>query len=198
MPKVIEGLDETLDALKNYYPALYKELNAEIRPVMKGLVMESRALIPNEIAGLSSWKYKRQKGEKQSQTSRARAFPTYDASVARKGITFTLGLAKRNANGWVNAYTLFNRSAVGAILETAGRKNPNGDPRSQSRNPKAGAHFIKSIQEQNALYRVGTSLKSRGRIIFQAVNKNEGKAAHAIEAAVNKASAKAQRKVDAA
>lgn len=190
MAQAIEGLDKTLKALRDYYPELYKELNRDIRPVMKGLQQEARALVPDD-SPLSGWAYKRKDGkEPESKTSRARAFPRYNASIIRKGITFTMGMSKRQANGWVTAYTLFNRSAVGAIYETAGRKNPNGKT-------PAGARFIKKIQDQNGLFRVGTSSKSRGRLIFQAVNRDEGHARRAIETAIDKVSAKTQKKVAA-
>ena len=188
MAKVVEGLDQTLKALRDYYPELYKELNREIRPVMKQLQSEARSFV-SDTAPLSGWAYKRKDGkEPVSRTSRTRAFPRYDASIIRRGITYSLGMAKRQTNGWVTAYSLFNRSAVGAIYETAGRLNPNG-------NSKKGANFIKQIQKHNALYRVGTSPKSRGRIIFQAVNKDEGHARAVIEHSIAVVSVKTQKKV---
>lgn len=200
MPRVIEGLDETLAALKEFYPETYKQMNKEIRPVMKGLVRRSQALVPDSISGLSSWSKPRQDGgESKSRTSRARAFPKYNPQVIRKGITYTMGKSRRQKNGYVTMYTLFNRSAVGAIVETAGRKNPWGNPKSQSNNPMAGARFINSIATSvGKLYKIGASSKQRGRLIFQAFDQDAGAAQKAIVAAINKAKASTQNKINKA
>lgn len=214
MARVIEGLGDTLAALKEFYPDTYKQMNKEIRPVMKGLVRRSQALVPDSISGLSSWM--KANPEAKSRTSASRAFPTYDPSVIRKGITYTMGKSRRQRNGWVSMYTLFNRSAAGAIIETAGRVNPAGRPTShmtgrrknieittskdsRSNNPLAGVHFINSISlGVGKLYKVGASKKQRGRLIFQAFDQDAGAAQRAVVAAIDKAKAATQDKVNKA
>jgi hypothetical protein len=69
-------------------------------------------------------------------------FPLYDAALASKGVYYSASPSKRNRNGWSSMYIVANASASGAIYETAGRKNPGGDPKSRSNNPGAGANFI--------------------------------------------------------
>lgn len=198
MARVVEGLDKTLAALKEFYPQTYKEMNKEIRPVMRGLVRRSQALIPESIDNLSSWS--KQSIDAKSRTSRERAFPKYDPAVIRKGITYTMGKSRRQRNGYVTQYTLFNRSAAGAIIETAGRKR-NGlpDPEGRSNNPNAGQWFINAIAlGVGKLYKIGASEKQRGRLIFQAFDQDAGAAQKAIIASIEKAKAKTQDKVNKA
>jgi hypothetical protein len=85
-------------------------------------------------------------------------------------------------------------AASGAIIDTAGRKNPNGNPNSKSNNPNAGKHFIDAIAAAvGGFYRVGTGTRSVGRVIYKAVNKDDGKAKQAIINAANKATAELAR-----
>jgi hypothetical protein len=77
-------------------------------------------------------------------------------------------------------YIIANASASGAIYETAGRKNPGGDPKSRSNNPGAGANFISRM---GPLYGDGAS---RGRMIFRAWSEDQGKAQAAVVRAIEK------------
>ena len=200
MARVVEGLDETLAALRKFYPHTYREMNREIRPVMRGLVRTAQSYVPDTIPHLSQWSYVNKSGKApQSMTSRERAFPRYDANEVRRGIKYTTGKSRKNSKGWVSIYTIWNQSAAGAIAETAGRANPWGSPKSQSNNPKAGVHFINSIATSfGGIYKVGKSFDQRGRIIFQAVSKDAGAAQRAILAAINKAKLETQDRIDRA
>lgn len=200
MARVIEGLDETLAALREFYPHTYREMNKQIRPVMRGLVREAQSYVPETVAGLSQWNYKNKSGkEPKSIIGKDRAFPRYDAGTISRGIRFTTGKSRKNAKGWVSIYTIWNKSAAGSIAETAGRVNPFGNPKSRSNNPKAGAHFINSIHNSiGKVYKVGTSFDQRGRIIFQAVSKDNGRAQRSILAAINRAKLQTQTRIDRA
>jgi hypothetical protein len=109
-----------------------------------------------------------------------RRFPFYDAEAARKGIYYSQAPSKKNRNGWQALYFVANKSAAGAIYETAGRKNPGGDPNSKSNNPGAGAHFISRM---GPLY--GDKQSERGRMIFRAWKEDEGKAELAVVTAIS-------------
>ncbi len=125
MPVEVKGIVEAQKALKKFAPDLYKEMNKEIRAAMRVVVEEARGNVPNQIQGLSGWQD--QGKEVVSRTAgKARGFPKYNPDVIRKGLTYSLGRSRRNYSGFVNVYRLLNRSAAGAIYETAGRKNPNG------------------------------------------------------------------------
>ena len=193
MPYAIKGLDNTLKALRQYSPDLYKEMNREITIELKDLRDKARSWIPNEIDNLSRW----ERGSKKSMWAGYRAFPKYEPQEARKGIFYRLGRQRPNKNGWASYYTLFNASASGSILETAGRKWPNGAPRdpyvqtkaqfmadpnrgnlpwskryhttshkySASNNPNAGKWFIDAIdQSVGRIYTVKRTAGQRGRV----------------------------------
>jgi hypothetical protein len=117
-----------------------------------------------------------------------RAFPKYNPLVIRKGLTFSLAASRRNSAGFVGIYRLLNRSAAGAIIETAGRKNFNGASDSQSNNPQAGAHFNRSIQGTYGGFKsIGNRREDKGRLLYAAFYKDQGKVIDAVFKAINKA-----------
>jgi|NOAtaT_6_FD_contig_101_1421883_length_6984_multi_6_in_0_out_0_3 hypothetical protein len=125
MPVEVKGIVEAQKALKKFAPDLYKEMNKEIRAAMRVVVDDARSKVPNQIDGLSGWQD--QGKEVVSRTAgKVRGFPKYNPDIIRKGLTYSLGRSRRNYSGFVNTYRLLNRSAAGAIYETAGRKNPQG------------------------------------------------------------------------
>jgi len=184
MPVAVKGVVELRKALRKFDPDLYKSLNREVTPVMKDLTNKSKSRVPNTfLSGAMD-----DGRERVSRTSRARAFPTYNATVIRKGLTYSIGKQKRNKSGWSSLFTLLNKSAIGSIVETAGRKHPYGDPQSQSNNPDAGRQFIQELQQSyGSLKQVGKGAKQRGRLIFATVEENQGKAVDAIMIALDKA-----------
>lgn len=185
MPATINGLDEALKALRKIDPELSKQLKKGMRPTLRLMQDEARAYVQYEIVGLRSG-WMNANPDAKSRTSRKRAFPIYDPAAARKGIVYSLGAKKPNRNGWVALFSLINKTASGAIIETAGRKNPNGAPNSQSNNPNAGKHFIESINAATgAIYRTGTSPKSQGRLIFRSVANNRAQFQATVIEAVN-------------
>lgn len=178
MPYAIEGLEQTLKALRKFSPELYKEMNNEIKPELKSMVIKAKDKLVDGIAGLSNFGVYNNKSGK----TPVRTFPIYNASDARKGIAYSIGAQKRNSKGWTNRYLLWNRTRAGAIVEWSGRVNPSGksdDRRSQ--------HFVRSVNQVGQLKQVG---KKTGRIIYAALEENQGRAKRAIEQAVEKACAK--------
>jgi hypothetical protein len=111
-----------------------------------------------------------------------RLFPLYDHSTVTKGIIYSQPASKSNRKGFRALYFIANLSAAGSIYETAGRKNPGGDPASKSNNPNAGNHFINRM---GPLY--GDKQKERGRLIFRAAYENRGKAQDAVISAISTA-----------
>jgi len=193
MPVMVSGLIETRKALKKLAPDLLEQMNKEIRTAMKVVVGDAKNMIQPSINGLYAWQ---DNGKEVTSRTKAktplapnlRAFPKYDPKVVRKGITYSIAAQKRNSAGFVGMYSLFNKSAAGAIIETAGRKNFNGSPKSRSNNPNAGAHFIRSIQSTyGGMDQVGQRREDRGRIIFKAVYKDQGKLQDAVFKAIAKA-----------
>lgn len=211
MPVEIIGLKQTRTALRKFAPDLYKLMNAEIKTAMIPIRDKARGFVkePNP-GGLSSWL----KGSgQQSDATHYRAFPTYNVSEIRSGIFYSQGFNKSNRAGFAVAYYVGNRSAAGAIYETAGRKNPNGMKQFQpgpftpkgfhntdhsigsSRNPNAGKWFIDHLGEltdakPRSPGQAGRhSRKHMGRLIFRAWAEDQGKVNAVVIRAIEKACA---------
>lgn len=188
MPVVVEGVPELKKALKKFAPDLRKQMDDEIRVALKEVTNAAKAKVPSQApGGLYNWE---DTGvESQSRTSRARAFPKYNARVIRRGLTYSLGRGKRNQSGFSSLYSLLNKSASGAIAETAGRlSGASGSSRSESNNPQAGARFIAGMNGIGAMKSHDGRQKSTGRILFAAYAENEGKALDGVFRAIDKAS----------
>ena len=187
MPVVVEGVPELKKALKKFAPDLLKEMNDEIRVALKEVTNDAKAKVPSQVpGGLYNWQ---DNGvEAKSRTSRATGFPKYNARVIRRGLTYSLGRGKRNRSGFASLYSLLNKSASGAIAETAGRlSGSSGSSRSQSNNPQAGARFISGMNGIGAMKSVDRRQKTTGRILYAAYAENEGKALNAVFKAIDKA-----------
>lgn len=194
MPVEVKGLVETQRALRKLAPDLYKAMNKEIRIALKVVVNDAKSMVQPNVYGLYNWQ---DKGNLvKSRTSRDEAFPKYNEQVIRKGLTYKLGRSRRNSLGFTGTYILLNRSRVGSIIETAGRKNFNGDPRSQSNNRNAGAHFNRSIQgTYGGLKNIGKSRFDSGRLLYRAFYEDQGKVTDAVFKAINKAQTEFKNKM---
>jgi hypothetical protein len=156
MPVEVKGLVEVQKALKQFAPDLYKEMNKEIRSAMRVVIADARSQVPNQIQNLSGWQDEGKQVVSRT-AGKTRGFPKYNPNVIRKGLTFSLGRSRRNRSGFVNAYKLLNRSAAGAIYETAGRKNPNGRAPVQS----TGLREFGSVQGYEGTYKSGQKILKR-------------------------------------
>lgn len=186
MPVEVKGIVEVQKALKKFAPDLYKEMNKEIRSAMKIVVNDARGMVQSNVYQLESWQ---DKGKPVvSRTGRKQGFPRYNEMIIKKGLTYSLGRSRRNSAGFVSVYRLLNKSRVGSIIETAGRKNFNGDRDSQSNNPNAGAHFNRAIQGTYGGFKsIGNRRTDKGRLLFAAVYKDQGKVTEATFKAIDKA-----------
>jgi hypothetical protein len=188
MSVTLDGVKETLRAIRKIDPELLKEMNKEIKGIMIPIRDKARGYAPSPIPGnLYNWN-EGTKGRKITARNsafrtfntegRLRRFPLYDAASATKGVYYSAAPSRRNKNGWSSQYIIANASASGSIYETAGRKNPGGDANSKSNNPGAGAHFISRMGH---LYGEGNS---RGSMIFRAWSEDKGKAQAAVVRAI--------------
>jgi len=184
MPSVeIRGNTDLRKALRRFAPDLEKTLKIEMREGLKPVVKQARGFVPG-VSPLSGWA---------NRSFNEGNFPTYSPYSIVKGIGYSTNVTKPNKNGFTSMASIFNKSAVGAIYETAGRKNPNGQKWvgskaggtgkgvSRSYNPKAGEQFI------DALPPLVSSLKGRGRLIYRAWAANRGLAEGIVNKAVDKA-----------
>jgi hypothetical protein len=162
MPTEVKGATKLRKALREYEPDLAKATTKELGNLLKPIAAKARGFMPAE-SPLSGWAERADgKGK----------FPTYNPSIAKKGITYKTSPSRPNNRGWRSLVSLLNKSAAGAIYETAGRKNPGGNfsPRLGG-DPKGNG-------------------KLQGRSIFRAWNEDQGKTQGAVIKALEGAAAK--------
>jgi hypothetical protein len=191
MATEVKGLIELKKALKDYAPHLAVQLDDQIGLALGGIVKRAQELVPID-SPLSNWSY-RKRSEKNDLGQRK--FPLYNYSRIVKGIKYSSTPRKVNRRGFKAVYFIINKSAEGSIYETAGRKNPKGQPWvgrkgdpndhtvSHSNNPQAGADFIQAMGE---IYQgnIESSTKRgrymKGRLIYRAWAEDGGKANAAV------------------
>jgi hypothetical protein len=191
MPVDVKGVKSTLKAIRKVDPELLKEMNAQIKAVMIPIRDKARGYAPSpQPDNLYGWNEnttgktitaKNSAFRTFNTEGRTRLFPLYDYETVKRGIYYSQPAGTRNKNGWRALYYVANKSAAGAIYETAGRANPGGSSTSKSNNPGAGAHFISRM---GPLY--GDKREERGRMIFRAWAEDQGKAQAAVIRAIVK------------
>lgn len=187
MPVEFQGVDNLRKALKSYAPDLDKALKKELAALAKPIVNKARGYAP-AVAPLSNWG--REGGK----------FPSYNGALVKRGIRFSTARSKKNMQGFSSGVRIVNATAAGAIYETAGRKNPFGQPwvgpagpagkkYSHSKNKYAGRDFIAAM---------GGEMKGKGadkgRLIYRAWEEDQGKTQDAMIKAVLRADAEFQKK----
>jgi hypothetical protein len=191
MPVSIDGVADTLKLIRKFDPALNKAMNKEIKAAMIPIRDTARSYVAEPYPNyLRNWA-KPGKGR----------FPEYNASVIRQGIIYRQGATKGNAQGIANVYYVANTSGPGGIYEIAGTVHPDGRPThhevksrhkfnkrtyivqtkhdSNSNNPDAGRQFIRGL---GPIY--GSGKSHRGRLIYKAWYKDNGKAYLAVIRAI--------------
>ena len=198
MATEVKGVKELRFALRNFEPDLAKELQTEMALALKPIVKKARGFIPSDFTP-SHWRSDSKTGK----------WPVYNAALMRKGIGYKTTPSKPNRRGFSYAASINNKTASGAIFETAGRKNPNGmqkapkgTPRtnknfSHSNNPQAGSQFIRALENASPMAqgntRTGSGRRGRymkGRLIFRAWAEDQGKANAAVMKALQNAALK--------
>lgn len=188
MPVVVSGVVELRKALRQLAPDIKKEMDKEVREALKPIIKDARAHVPSTApGGLINWNnpgYER----KPKYTGKKSAFPSYNQSVIRRGLTYSIGNTRVDKSSLISLFTLFNKSRVGAIIETAGRLNPGGHPASKSNNKDAGRRFIGAMNGVGGLRDYsGRGRESTGRLLYAAYARNQGRAVNATLLAVEKA-----------
>jgi hypothetical protein len=167
MATKLQGATALRKALKDFTPTLAKETTKEIAAVIKPLARNARGFLPSNQEVPSGW-LKRP-------NARGRwAARYYDASEARRGIAYRTTPTKPNRSGFRALASISNKSASGAIYETAGRKSGVVG----NFTPKLGGQLV------------GDGQKSKGRAIFRAAKEDQGKATAGVIKAIESAAAK--------
>lgn len=164
MPVEVKGAIEMRKALRAFSPDLAKSITKEMGFALKPVAKAARGYMPGDSQILSNWLPK---------ANGQGNFPTYNSKAAKAGIGYKTSPSKPNNRGFTSLARLFNKSAVGAIYETAGRVTPN------------------SVFVQNLNSKAGGSMKGsqkmQGRVLYRAYQENEGKAQDGVLRAIEKA-----------
>ena len=208
MPVEVKGADNLRKALRKFTPDLAKMTTKEMGAVLRPITNRARGYMPSNSQMLSGWT----SASSSSNTTNYRHFPKYDQTEAKRGVKYSTTPSRPNRSGFVSLARIINGSAGGAIYETSGRKNPNGQPSqastrgrfsdyidtsnkvNKSLNPNAGKQFIDRANALGALVnarprqagQVGRATrKMTGRVIFRAFAEDQGKVTAAIVKAIN-------------
>ena len=165
MPVAVKGAVALRKALRQYTPDLAKQLPQEMAVALKPVVKAARGYAPAESQILSNWKPR--------ENSQAR-FPTYNAKQVKSGIGYKTTPSKPNRNGFRSLARLFNKTAAGAIYETAGRKNSNST-------------FVRNLKSKYPSTMKGQD-KMQGRALYRAYEEDNGNAQDGVLRAIEKVS----------
>lgn len=202
MPVELQGAVALRKALKQYAPDLAKETQKEIAAHLRKVTNVAKGFVPAK-SPLSGWANPVGEWE----------YRAFNAGIMRKGLGYSTTPTKPNKRGFRTLAQIFNKSAAGAIYETAGRKNPQGLPASKrtiamrngaivpawesgrgvntSANPNAGRQFLAALpplvdsQQSNSPGR--RSRKTKGRLLFRAWAQDQGKTTAAVVKAIESA-----------
>jgi hypothetical protein len=212
MPVELDNAVALSKALKQYAPELAKETQKEIAGHLRKVVNQARGFVPSD-SPLSGW----------GNAVGIWEYRVFDAGIIKRGLGYSTTPTKPNKRGFRSLATIFNKSAAGAIYETAGRKNPQGLPPAQrvkkyrngkfitewqtdrtvnkSANPNAGRQFIGALpplvdsQQSNSAGR--RTRKTKGRLLFRAWANDQGKTTAAVVKAIQASNEKVVKKSNA-
>lgn len=161
MPVSVKGALELRKALRKFEPDLAKDTRKEIAGVLKPITVKAKGYVIAP-APLSGWE------KRPNSTGK---FPQFDAAEVRRGIGFKTSPSKPNRRGFVALAQINNKTAAGAIYETAGRKT-------------LGGNFVPHLTP------LTSSPAGKGRMIYKAWEENQGKATAAVLKAIESAADK--------
>lgn len=202
MPVELDNAVALRKALKQHAPELAKETQKEIAGHLRKVVNRARGFVPSD-SPLSGWANPVGEWE----------YRAFNSGIIKKGLGYSTTPTKPNKRGFRSLATIFNKSAAGAIYETAGRKTPAGLPPAQrvkkyrggqfiteweggrdvnkSANPNAGRQFIAALpplvdsQQSNSAGR--RTRKTKGRLMFRAWAEDQGRTTAAVVKAIQAA-----------
>jgi hypothetical protein len=160
MPTTVKGALELRKALRKFTPDLAKETQKEIASFLKPVVRNARGFIPSNDRVPSGWVLGTQKGKWER--------VAFDSNIAKRGIGYKTTPSKVNRSGFRALVSLINKSAAGAIYETAGRKSG------------IVGRFTPRLDGEL----VGSRRKMQGRAMFRAYDEDQGKAKGAVLKAI--------------
>lgn len=196
----LRGVIELQKALRKFTPDLERNVENGIEKALMPVVRNARGFV-HRPTGLSNW-FRDSGG----------SFPKADITDIIQGIHSSTDPSKPNSKGFTSLVRFVNSSRSGAIMETAGRKNPQGRAPInltsgkeygtlgtegkrggkvrgnlrgyRSNNPFAGYQFVTALQNMSKIESIGGGRKKKGRLIFKAWKRDQGVANAAVIKAI--------------
>lgn len=171
---VLNGIKETLKALKEFDKNAVRRFNKVINTELAGAERDAKGLISEEPP-MRNWR------KSDATTGRTRGgvgWPGWNAGEIKSKITKTKAEGKVRGDYTTSAGALLNKSAAGSIFEVGGRNTKTSDARTSS------GQFLRNLFISGG---------AASRVVWRVVDKDKAKIEKNVEQALNDAKAQLQR-----
>ena len=179
---VLYGIKETIDALKEFDKDAVKRFNKVINTELAGAERDAKALILG-VAGyndnntpMSGWR--KADAINPGKSRGGKGWPGWDTGVVQSGIVKTKAQGRVRGNYTTSAGALLNKSAAGAIFETAGKKTKAGF------GGGSGSQFLRTL---------GNRFGKASRVVWRVVDKDRARIEENVARALEEAKADLQK-----
>jgi hypothetical protein len=170
---VLNGVKETLTALKEFDKNAVRRFNKVINSELAGAERDAKGLI-DEDPPMSGW---RKADAAKGRTRGGAGWPGWNAGEVKSKITKTKAEGKVRGDYTTSAGALLNKSAAGSIFEVAGRKTKSGTGGGSS------AQFLRTL---------GNRFGKASRVVWRVVDKDKARIEKNVEQALNDAKTQLQ------
>jgi uncharacterized protein YfaP (DUF2135 family) len=171
---ILNGVKETLTALKEFDKDAVKRFNKVINNELSGAERDAKGLI-SEDPPMSGW---RKADAAKGRTRGGAGWPGWNAAEIQSKITKTKAKGKVRGDYTTSAGALLNKSAAGSIFEVAGRKTKS------SMGGGSSAQFLRTL---------GNRFGKASRVVWRVVDKDKARIEQNVARALEEAKAELQK-----
>ena len=171
---ILTGIEPTIRALKEFDKDAVKRFNKVINTELAGAERDAKNIIQDRPP-MSGW---RRADATKGSTRGGAGWPGWDAGEIRSKITKTKAQGRVRGNYTTSAGALLNKSAAGAIFETAGKKTKAGF------GGGSGAQFLRTL---------GNRFGKASRVVWRVVDKDRARIEENVARALEEAKADLQK-----
>jgi hypothetical protein len=198
------NVKEDIRTFQKLAPELKKELDKEIKGLLRPILVEAQSLYPStDEVRPSGWRkggFKKFSGIGPMTQEQTRGFVAYDGTRAKQGLKTITPKARKGASGFTGFYGIVQRDTGGAIFETAGRGSKASRARtraSRSRNPNASRDFIQTIEKYHGVVPTARHEgNDKGRALIKAFENNKGRIFVEVRSALRNTISRIQTQLD--
>jgi hypothetical protein len=200
----ILNVKEDIKTFQQLAPELKKQLDKEIKGLLRPILVEAQSLYPaTDEVRPSGWRkggFRKFSGIGPLTQEQTRGFISYDGNRAKSGLRTITPKSKKTGTGFTGFYGIVQRDPGGAIYETAGRGSQASRSRtraSRSRNPNASRDFITTIGKYHGVLPTARHEgNDKGRALIRAFDNNRGRVFVEVRAALRNTISKMQKELD--